>query len=190
LKDDHQVVPLRLPANATVLYLSVLDDAAAWGTAAPSRTVIPEVRKRWRRVTAIELSDRTSQAELALVVATARRYMAVIASVFVGDDTDRARTRLAAPIVQALTEIARRAPSENIPFVTIFFGNPYVAPLIPELPTMVLTYDVSELAELSAIRAIAGETPIGGRAPVALPGLFPLGHGLTREAARTPAARR
>ena len=190
LKDDFKVVPLRIPSTATVLYLSVLDDAAAWGIAPLSRTMIPEVRKRWRRVTAVELSDRTSASELALVVATARRHMAIIASVFVGDDTDRARTKLTAPIVQALTEISRRAPFENIPVVMVFFGNPYAATSIPGLPTMMLTYDVSELAELSAVRAIAGEIAVGGRLPVELPGLFPLGHGLTREALRTSASLR
>ena len=32
------------------------------------------------------------------------------------------------------------------------------------------------------MRAIAGETPISGRLPIALPGLFPVGHGLDRAA--------
>jgi hypothetical protein len=30
------------------------------------------------------------------------------------------------------------------------------------------------------VRAIAGEIPIGGKLPIALPGFFPLGHGLSR----------
>jgi beta-N-acetylhexosaminidase len=66
--------------------------------------------------------------------------------------------------------------------VTTFFGNPYVAAAIPELPAVLLTYDFYDMAELSAVRAIAGEAAIGGKLPIALPGYFPLGHGLDRAA--------
>jgi hypothetical protein len=34
------------------------------------------------------------------------------------------------------------------------------------------------------VRAIAGEIAITGRLPIALPGLFPIGHGLTRPMSR------
>ena len=30
------------------------------------------------------------------------------------------------------------------------------------------------------MRALCGETPIGGKLPITLPGLFPVGHGLDR----------
>ena len=45
---------------------------------------------------------------------------------------------------------------------------------------MLLTYDFYDRAEASAVRAIAGEAPIGGRLPIALPGMFEEGHGLMR----------
>ena len=51
---------------------------------------------------------------------------------------------------------------------------------VPEIPAMLVTYDLSDYAEGSAAKAIAGEIPITGKLPIALPGLFPLGHGLTR----------
>ena len=37
---------------------------------------------------------------------------------------------------------------------------------------MLLTYDFYDHAEASAVRALAGEAPIGGKLPIALPGLF------------------
>jgi beta-N-acetylhexosaminidase len=55
-----------------------------------------------------------------------------------------------------------------------------VATFLPELPAMLLTYDFYDRAEASAVRALAGEAPIGGKLPIALPGLFPVGHGLER----------
>ena len=51
---------------------------------------------------------------------------------------------------------------------------------LPELPAMLLTYDFYDRAEALAVRAVAGEAPIGGKLPIALPGLFLVGHGLTR----------
>ena len=50
--------------DAPVLYLSVLDYPSGWQIAAPSRTFIPELKKRWPQVTAIEVSDHTPLSEL------------------------------------------------------------------------------------------------------------------------------
>ncbi len=189
LKDEGDAVPLRVASDAAVLYLSVLDYPGGWAIAAPSRTMAPELRKRWPKLTAIELSDDTTPSELDLVRATAERYDAVVASVFVRANSGSGRMDLAPPVVEALRSIARRTRTTNKPFVTVFFGNPYVATFLPELPTTLLTYDFYDLAELSAVRAVAGEAAIGGRLPIALPGLFPVGHGLTREPVRATAVR-
>jgi beta-N-acetylhexosaminidase len=51
---------------------------------------------------------------------------------------------------------------------------------VPELPAVMLTYDFSDHAETSAVRALAGEIPITGKLPISLPGLFPIGHGIRR----------
>ena len=82
--------------------------------------------------------------------------------------------------MRLLTDLARRRPARRKPFVTVFFGNPYVPMGLPSLPAMLLTYDFYDLAELSAVRALAGEAPIGGKLPIALPGLFEVGYGLVR----------
>ncbi|HSB17021.1 MAG TPA: hypothetical protein VLE22_21400, partial [Bryobacteraceae bacterium] len=66
------------------------------------------------------------------------------------------------------------------PFVTVMFGNPYTALFLKELPAVMLTYDFYDLAEASAVRALAGEAPIVGKLPIGLPDMFPIGHGLTR----------
>jgi len=47
---------------------------------------------------------------------------------------------------------------------------------------MLLTYDFSDYAEQSAVKALAGEIPIIGKLPISLPGLFELRHGLRRHA--------
>ena len=184
IRDERGDVPLALPRSAAVLYLSVLDYPSGWGNGAPSRTFIPELRARWRNVTAVEVSDHTSQAELELVEASAGRYDAVVASVFVRAASFSGRLDLAPAVVRLLRGVARGAARRDQPFVTVFFGNPYVATALPELPAMLLTYDLYDLAEASAVRAVAGEAAIGGRLPITLGDGFPAGHGLTRAARR------
>ena len=176
LKDQRSVVPLKLPREAQVLYLSVLDFPSNWRIAAPSRTFAPELRKRWPNVTAIELSDRSTPSEIELVRATAPRYDAVIASVFVRAGSASGRMDLSPALQRLLQDLGRR----NTPFVTVFFGNPYVATFMPELPAMMFTYDFYDRAELSAVKAIAGEARITGRLPIALPGLAETGAGMDR----------
>ena len=127
IKDDRNQVPLRVPRDASMLYLSLLDYPSGWRIAAPSRTFIPELRQRWPNVTAIELSDRSTPSEIDLVRSTAPRYDAIVASVFVRAASASGRMDLSAPLVKLLTDLAQRTASTPRPFVTMFFGNPYVA---------------------------------------------------------------
>ncbi len=180
LKDDRNQVPLRVPREAAVLYLSVLDYPSGWRIASPSRTVIPELRQRWPSVTAIELSDRSTPSEIDLVRATALRYDAIVVSVFVRASSGSGRMDLAPAVSRLLQDLARSTANTPKPFVTMFFGNPYVPMFIPELPAVLLTYDFYDLAEASAVRALAGEAPIAGRLPITLPGFFEAGFGLVR----------
>ena len=87
---------------------------------------------------------------------------------------------LAAPLVKLLEDLARATANTPKPLVTVFFGNPYVAMATPSLPAVLLTYDFYDLAEASAVRAIAGEAPITGKLPITLPGFFAAGFGVVR----------
>lgn len=178
VKDTRGQVPLRVPRESQVLYLSVLDFPSGWRIAAPSRTFIPELRQRWPNVTAIELSDRTTPAELELVRAMAPRFDLVIASVFVRAGSASGRMDLSEPLQRLLNGFGR----SNRPFVAIFFGNPYVAMYMPDLPAVMLTYDFYDRAEASAVKALAGEIPIGGKLPIELPGYAKVGDGIDRPA--------
>ena len=179
---DRQDLPLRTARSGSVLYLSVLDYPSGWGIGAPSRTFIPELERRWKNVTAIELSDRTPLSEIELVREAAEQYDAVVAGVFVRTAAFSGRMDLADELVDLLTHLGRRSASTGRPFVAVMFGNPYAATFLEELPTILVTYDFYDLAERSAARAVAGEISIRGRLPVALGDSFPVGHGLDREA--------
>jgi len=180
IKDERSSVPLRLPPSASVLYLSVLDYPRNWRTASPSRTFIPALRARWNDVQSIEVSDVTTPNELALIRTMAPRFDAVIAGVFVRTASGSGRMDLAPPVASLLNDLAAITAARNRPYVAAFFGSPYVPMGLPEVPAMLLTYDFTDVAEESAVRAMAGEIAIGGKLPIALPGMFAIGHGLTR----------
>lgn len=180
VKDDRRQVPLTAPRDAPIMYLSVLDYPSGWQIAAPSRTFIPELKKRWPQVTSIEVSDHTPMSELDLVRAVAPRYAAVIASVFVRSTSGSGRLDLAAELVRLLKDLSRITERADVPLVTVFFGNPYTASFVPELPAMLLTYDFYDQAERAAVRAIAGEAWLSGRLPVTLSPQLRAGFGLDR----------
>ncbi len=180
VKDDRRQVPLTVARDGPVLYLSILDYPSGWQIAAPSRTFIPELKKRWPQVTAIEVSDHTPMSELDLVRAVAPRYRAVVASVFVRSTSGSGRLDLGPELVRLLKDLVRITDRTDIPLVTTFFGNPYTASFVPELPAVLLTYDFYDEAERAAVRAIAGEAPIGGKLPITLSPQLRTGFGLDR----------
>ncbi|HWK11001.1 MAG TPA: glycoside hydrolase family 3 N-terminal domain-containing protein, partial [Vicinamibacterales bacterium] len=185
IKDEHDDVPLKLPRGAHVLYLSVLDFPSGWRIAAPSRTFIPELKKHWPNVTSVELSERSTANEVELVRAMAPRFDAVVASVFVRASSGSGRMDLPANMQALLRGIARQTAASHTPFVTVLFGNPYTAAFLQDLPAMLLTYDFYDRAERSAVHAIAGDAPIGGKLPIGIPGVAARGAGLHRGGANS-----
>ena len=180
VKDDRGQVPLTVPRDTPLLYLSILDYPAGWQIAAPSRTFIPELKKRWPQLTSIEVSDQTPKTELELVRSVAPRYGAVVAGVFVRASSGSGRLDLAPELARLLRDLARAAERTNTPFITVLFGNPYTASFVPELPAMLLTYDFYDQPERAAVSALAGEAAIGGRLPITLSPQLRAGQGLDR----------
>lgn len=178
IKDERSQVPLVAPKGANLLYLSVIDYPSGWREGVPSRTFIPELKLRWPNTTAIEVTDRTTASEFELIRALARKADVIVAGVWVRIASYSGRMDLSPAQVSLLEGLA----GQDKPFVTVMFGNPYVATFMPTLPAVLLTYEYSDATERAAVRAIAGEIPIGGKLPIALPGMFPVGHGLTRAA--------
>jgi beta-N-acetylhexosaminidase len=180
VRDERNSVPLKLPREASVLFLSIVDYPAGWRIASPSRVFQPELRRRWPNTTAIELSDRATREEIELVRATAPRYDAIVAAVYVRASSASGRSTLPDALAELLAQLAAGTKVSNTPFVAAFFGSPYAAAAVPDVPAIVLTYDLYDRAERSAVRAIAGDAKISGRLPVPLPGLAELGAGLDR----------
>jgi beta-N-acetylhexosaminidase len=180
IRDQRSQVPLKLARDAQVLYLSVLDSPGGWRIGAPSRTFIPELRRRWPNVTAVELSERSTTNEIDLVRVMAPRFDAIVASVFVRAASGSGRMDLPANMQGLLRTIARQTAANGKPFVAVLFGNPYTAMFLQDVPAILLTYDFYDRAERSAVKALAGEAPIMGALPIALPGVAERGTSIHR----------
>ncbi|HSD65667.1 MAG TPA: glycoside hydrolase family 3 N-terminal domain-containing protein, partial [Vicinamibacteria bacterium] len=178
-KDDRVQVPLRLPPAARMLLLSVIDYPSGWREGAPGRVLIPELKKRYPDLTAVEVSDRTTAAEMDLLKALARRSDAVVAATYVRVAAGSGRMGLGPGPLGLLEQLAA---DKAKPLVAIAFGSPYVGDLAPKVPAVLLTYEFGDAPEAAAARALCGEAPIDGKLPVTIPGLFPAGHGLERTA--------
>jgi hypothetical protein len=176
----HLVQPI-----ARVRHLSVVDYLSNWRTAAPGRSFVPALAARWPGVTAIELSDRSTAAELDLVRAVAPRYDGIIVALYVRAASGSGRLDLSPEIVRLLETLARASSPEQ-PMIACFFGNPYVAGSLPDVPAALLTYDFGDAAEQSVVRALAGEISIGGRLPITIPNYAAAGEGLSRQAVSPP----
>jgi hypothetical protein len=142
--------------------------------------LLPELRKRWPTVTAVELSDRSSPEELDLVRTMASGYDAVVLGVFVRASSGSGRLDLSPGIVRLLQDLASASAQRSQPLVAAFFGSPYAAAAATALPAVLLTFDFGDYAETAAVRALAGEIPIAGRLPVALGDGMSVGAGIVR----------
>ena len=170
VKDAQSQVPLNLAREKGVLAISVLDYPGGWRIISPGRTFLPALKARWPNVTALELSDRSTAAERELVAAMAPRFDAVVLGIYVRAASGSGRIDLAPELVRLVNTLGRQA-SPSRPVVACFFGNPYVAASVNDVPAMLLTYDFGDLAETSAVRVLTGEIRATGRLPITIPGL-------------------
>ena len=81
-------------------------------------------------------------------------------------------------------ELLERLHETGIPVVVLAYNSPYFLAEIPEIPVFVATFGSAISSQRAAVAALLGEFDTAGKLPVALPGLYPFGHGL--ELARRP----
>lgn len=169
LRGEAEAEVWRPSPTRRVLYLSLLDYPSGWRIAAPARTLIPALRARWPRLDAVELSDRSTPAELDLVRTLASQADAVVLGVFVRASSGSGRMDLSPGLVRLIQQLAREAAGTRAqPLAAVVFGNPYAAAALDGIPTVLLTYDFSDLAEQHAVEVLVGERAPQGLLPVSL----------------------
>jgi beta-N-acetylhexosaminidase len=185
--DEHEVLARRAAAAAVTL---VRDDVRLL----PLR---PTPGQRLAVITPAprDLTPADSSVDEPLDLAAAvRRHHAAVEEVRVGsmpDDGDIGRARraaagadiavvatLAANVQTGQATLVEAVLGTGTPTVTVAMRTPYDLSAYPGSATHLCSYAIVPVAVEAVADALFGQAPIGGRLPVAIPGLYPRGHGM------------
>jgi beta-N-acetylhexosaminidase len=174
LKDSANLVPLNAPGRALVVqYMPetevragrIFGAAVRAGrtTAARGPTALAKINPAATRDLLDSLGHVADSSSVVVIATYVRRV--------------EGEGRFAIPkhVADWIDSIARRRPT-----VVVAFGNPYVIRQFPGVSSYMVTYGVGDELERASARALLGDQPITGTAPVSLPGFFARGDGLRR----------
>jgi len=175
VRDERQVLPLRASPDLRVVQINLLDTRTGWREAVPGRLAAAELPKRFPRAVTVQVDDQSTPTELDLVRKLAQTGDATVVNAYIRVAAYKGSIALTPAEITLLRDLA----AMKKPFVLTVFGSPYVLTHVPEMPSYIVTYDTSPLAEMAMVRAITGEIEFKGKLPVSLPGLYPIGHGMS-----------
>jgi len=176
VRDEKSAVPLKLGDNQRVLIVTIMDSASGWRDGTPGQAFRQEFVKKHRNTISVQVDERTSRDALEILKKLADACDVVVANSFIRIAAYKGSVALNEGQLDLLEYLAKLPK----PAVFSVFGSPYLLHFVPDLPSYLLTYEYYPEAERAAARAMLGIIPVGGKLPVSLPGLYPIGAGLSR----------
>lgn len=175
VRDENKVLPLRASPELRLVQINLLDTRTGWREGVPGKIMTAEVPKRFPRAVTVQVDDQSTASELDMVRKLAQLADAVMVNGYIRVAAYKGSIDLTA----AQTALLRDLIAMKKPLVYTSFGSPYVLTHLADLPSYVVAYDIAATAEMAAVRAITGEIEFRGKLPISLPGLYPIGHGLS-----------
>jgi beta-N-acetylhexosaminidase len=173
VKNEADILPLTGEAfKKRIAVLSLSSDADDYFAGRP---FIREVQKRRPDAAAFYADAFTGKDFLQEARAQAMNSDIVILALFSSLRTSKGSVDLLPKHIDLVRELAWAGKKT----VAISFGSPYFLKHFPEVGAYVCLYRNTGPAQDAAARAIFGEIDTPGRLPVSIPGLYPIGHGLT-----------
>jgi beta-N-acetylhexosaminidase len=174
LRKENGLLPLRLSPDARVA--AIMPTPTNLTPADTSATVAPGLAEALRRyhgnVIEFVTPFRPSAAEIAAFKEQAKGFdLLVIGTINAAMHEEQAA-------------LAKELLATGVPAITVSLRTPYDLSAYPEARTHICTYSILPPAMGALAAALWGAIPFLGRLPVVVPGLFPLGFGLTGEAVR------
>jgi beta-N-acetylhexosaminidase len=158
--------PHRLPLDATkpsrALLLAFYADPEAY----PGEDLERELRSRFDSVTTLRADTRFVNAGI-LKLPPPDSYDVAILALFVRV-SDR-KGNVDVPAEQAA--LAEQLYKTGKPTITVGFGSPYLIERFPLAETWLAAFGISDVAQISAARALFGQIPVRGHLPVTIPGV-------------------
>ncbi|MHB0949716.1 MAG: glycoside hydrolase family 3 protein [Gemmatimonadaceae bacterium] len=168
LRDRAQLVPLAGPKALVVQYMPETELKAGRTFAAALKAANPSAQVE-------KFGPNVSDEMLTRLTNAAQGADRVVIALYVRRIEGEGRTAVPPRIASWIDSLAT---TQQVVVVT--YGNPYLIRQFPSVGTYMVTYGVNESLEQAAARALLGEAPIRGKAPISLPGFFTKGDGIQR----------
>ncbi len=174
-REEAGVLPLG--PGRSLAHVVVLDEKTFPG---PEARLRAELKARLGEVPTVRLDPGSCDADVAAAVEAAAKADVVLVSLFVRARSGAGKIAIPDPGKAALERLRALAK----PVVAVAFGSPYLVTDTPGAGTFLCGYGPQPIVQAAAVRALFGEAPIEGKLPVTVPGLFPRGTGIRKEAVR------
>jgi beta-N-acetylhexosaminidase len=169
LRDDQHILPLDATKPQRVLLVAVSGDVDPF----PAGNLENEIRWRADSLTTVRIDARFVRADT-VKLPPPDTYDVAIAAIFVRVADRKGSVGL--PNDEAA--VVDRLLAAGKPVVVACFGSPYLAERFPSAKTWIAAFSTVEIAQRAMGRALFGQTAVGGRFPVHVPGVAALGAGL------------
>jgi len=175
VRNQNDFVPLK-PAGDTAFF--VLTEGP---TSVEGQAFALEVRKRSVMANVTILNAAMSAADLQSAVDHAAQASQYVVVAFASVAAYRGSVALGGGFPQLVLNLT----ATKKPVALIAMGNPYLLRNFPDVAAYMTTYSTVPPSEVSAVKALFGEIPIGGKLPVSIPGFAQYGDGIGLAATRT-----
>ncbi|MCL5288799.1 MAG: serine hydrolase [Acidobacteria bacterium] len=170
LRDEQHVLPLDATKPQRVLLVAVAGDPDPY----PAEFLEREIRGRVDAFAAVRTDTRFVKVET-VKLPPPESYDVAIVALFVRV-ADRKGT---VGLPENQTALVNTLLAAGKPAVVVSFGSPYIVEKFPNAKTWVSVFSTQDVAQRAAGRALFGQTAIGGRIPVSVPGTVKAGDGMS-----------
>ena len=171
LRDRDGVVPFRGGRALVVQYAPETELKAG-------RIFGPALRGALAGSIVAKITPAVTRAQLDSVAALGQGVDRIVIAAYVRRIEGEGRFAMPQQVAAWVDSVARQTSGPKV--VVVAYGNPYLIRQFPNVGSYVVTYGVSDDLERAAARALLGQFPITGKAPISLPGFFKAGDGILR----------
>jgi beta-N-acetylhexosaminidase len=171
LKQPNGLLPLSLERPPRLALLTYVHEG---DRVAEPAVLVEELEKRIEGLRHLPLSSATAAAGAEAVQKHCESAAVVLLASFARTRDSLGRGNLPVELVSVLAEVARSRP-----VIFAALGNPYQLGELPEAAALLAAYDFAPLSQIALARALFGEIEVGGKLPVRLSQVYPVGSGMT-----------
>ncbi|HTZ33353.1 MAG TPA: glycoside hydrolase family 3 N-terminal domain-containing protein, partial [Methylomirabilota bacterium] len=162
LRDKQHLLPLDGTTPTRALLVSLYADPEPY----PGENLEAQLRSRVDSLIALRADTKFSHAD-ALKLPPASDYDIVILALFVRVSDRKGDIDVPADQIPVIHQIYKSGK----PVITLGLGSPYLIERFPQADTWLSAFGISDVAQISLVRALFGEIPVRGQLPVTIPGL-------------------